>query len=111
MLVDVSMKSDENCFTVERWWAVTPQFVLHALADQLKAAQAIWPELNRYAVCSLDPNSPTISRTITDNTVNAEPTATGDATNEATLTDASKSVGAVALAQAGNQPKLEPGMN
>jgi hypothetical protein len=38
----------ENRFTVGRWWAVSPEFVIQSLEQQLEAASAIWPELAAY---------------------------------------------------------------
>jgi hypothetical protein len=45
MKIDVSMAADQHKFSVNSWWATSPDFVLYSLDSQLKAAAAIWPEL------------------------------------------------------------------
>lgn len=87
------MKNDEEKFTVERWWAKGPNFVLFALGSQLKAAQAIWPELVGYEICSPETTSQTTSPT-TMAPATGEATAIGGKTPEETVTAASTSGGA-----------------
>ena len=61
MKVEVSMTKDETKFTSERWWASTPEFVLYTLGRQLKAAAAIWLELEDWKLSinpELDPTRP-----------------------------------------------------
>lgn len=49
MKVEVSMtKVDE--FDVSTWWAKSPDFVISTLRSQLEAAQAVWPELKKFAL-------------------------------------------------------------
>jgi hypothetical protein len=55
MLVEVCMKSDEQRFTVGRWWATSPDFVIDTLNRQLKAAAAIWPGLSVYEISDGEP--------------------------------------------------------
>lgn len=47
MKIEVDMDNQEK-FTVGRWWATSPEFVLESLQQQLEAAAAIWPELAAY---------------------------------------------------------------
>ena len=49
MKIDLSMCRDD-LFEVEHWYAKESGFVIDALVKQLKAAQAIWPELEDYAI-------------------------------------------------------------
>jgi hypothetical protein len=52
MKVDVSMANDQDKFSVNSWWATSPEFVLSALNAQLKSASAIWPELNEWFIAT-----------------------------------------------------------
>lgn len=65
MIVEVSMKVDEDKFHVHSWWAKTPDFALEALARQLDAAKTIWPvELGNYEIVkTVMPDEPTTATT------------------------------------------------
>lgn len=53
MIVEVSMKSDAEKFSVNNWWAENPQFVINALEAQLHVAQAIWPILRGFKIVAV----------------------------------------------------------
>lgn len=44
------MDMEEHKFSVQSWWAKSPDFVLAAIASQLDAAKAIWPELREWGL-------------------------------------------------------------
>jgi hypothetical protein len=61
MKIDMSMNKDEQKFTVGTWWATSPEFVLHALSSQLKAAAVIFPVLAEFTIsapASPEPTNP-----------------------------------------------------
>lgn len=55
MRVEVSMTVDEHKFSVSSWWANSPSFVVSAIEAQLKAAAAIWPELEGAFIATKKP--------------------------------------------------------
>lgn len=55
MRVEVYMSADEDKFSVNSWWAKSPEFVINALQRQLEAASAVWPELKSYAIGTTRP--------------------------------------------------------
>lgn len=49
MRADIEM-NPENKLHVSSWWATSPEYVVSALRQQLKAASAIWPSLSMYQI-------------------------------------------------------------
>lgn len=67
MRVTVEMTTEEQKFSVASWWAKTPDFALAALAAQLAAATAMWPELEEWKLRARidDPPSEPCSQAVT----------------------------------------------